>query len=367
MCYHVANSSLLGACNLSFQDIYSLMLRGAINGGLALWIYYDIKERERSMLWVLGTFLIPHAFFPLYFWNRMPELTWICPKCQRDNRAWSRACGRCKQVYTADETAARLHGHLEPSDPIVILLITLLIIQDLARLVTIWIVDGPEALTTASETYALLGRMYLTVPHFWIVNMIVGNALIWLCIHCITVRYRRSTAAVGFRYNGNLSSLGIPLLLAPALTLIGIGILQGIGWLNQLISSKGLDALIQWEQQQWSIGMPESLGDSSTILIIFVVLILMPVGEEVLFRGIAYTAFADRFGRPKGILLSSCLFAILHGGIYQFTPLILTRIPLFLTGLVLVRLYIRTRSLIPCVLTHSLVNLILLVMWFGKG
>lgn len=354
-------SSLVELWNLPMQEVYGLFLIGLINGGLALWVYIDSKRQERSVLWTLGTFLIPKAFFPLYFWNQMPELTWICPKCERDNRAWSRKCGRCNRVYTAEETVARLHGYFEPSDPVVIFWVTFLF-QEIARVIAIWIAEGPEVLTaTGLDAYSL------SSSHFWAVKLIIGNILVWVSLFCITVRCRRSVAAIGLRYNGNLSSFGLPLLLAPALALVSEGFLQGIGWFSRYIASSGLEALIQWEQRQWLNTMPHGLGDSSIILLGFVVLILMPVGEEVLFRGIAYIGFAGRFGRTKGILLSALLFAILHGYIRNFAPSVLGGIPIFLMGVILAWLLIRTRSLIPCIITHSLVNLIWLVIWFGKG
>ena len=110
--------------------------------------------------------------------------------------------------------------------------------------------------------------------------------------------------------------------------------------------------------------MPENFGDSTVILFGFVMLILMPVGEEILFRGIAYTGFAGRFGQTKGMALSALLFAVLHGYIRSFMPSVLGGIPIFLMGVTLAWLYIRTKSLIPCIITHSLVNLILILIYW---
>ncbi|MCZ6681028.1 MAG: CPBP family glutamic-type intramembrane protease [Candidatus Poribacteria bacterium] len=345
---------------MSPQEIYGLFLLGLMHGGLALWVYNDIKLRQRSMFWVVGTFLAPEAFFPFYFWNQRPELTWTCPQCNRQNQAGSRQCGQCNRFYTSEETIERLRGHFEPSDPVVISLVALLV-QELIRYMAIWFVEGPDMRPEGLETYVL------SAPHFWLVKLITGNVLVWLCLYCITARYRRPIAAVGLRYNGSLRSLGLPLLLAPALALISVSIRQGFQWFNRLIPSDGLTALIQWEQEQLSMGMPEGLGDGSMILLGFVGVVLLPVAEEILFRGIAHIAFAERFGRTKGILISSLFFAVLHGSFRHFTPLPLGGMALFLMGLVLAWLFLRTRSLIPCMLTHSLINLILFVKWFGKG
>ena len=350
-----AKSSSVELWNLPMQVLF---LAAVINGGLALWVYNDSRLRERSGFWALGTFFLPQVFFPLYFWNQMPELIWTCPKCQRDNQAWSRKCGSCDQFYTAEETVSWLHGYLNPSDPVVIFLITFLI-QEVVRSVAILAAEGFEILTATNiATYTL------PASHFWGVKLIVGNVLIWLSFFCITGRYRRTVRSIGLRYNGELSSFGLPLLLAPALALFSAGFLQGIEWFSQHIPLEGLETLVQREQQQWLDSMPENVGDSTIILLGFVMLILMPVGEEVLFRGIAYIGLAGRFGQTKGVILSALLFAALHGYFRSFVPLVLGGIPIFVMGLTLAWLLIRTKSLIPCIITHSLVNLILILVYW---
>ena len=361
-----AKSSSVESWNLPMQvalnpdpigGLYVLFLGMIINGGLALWVYNDSRLQERSGFWALGTFFLPLAFFPLYFWNQMPELIWTCPKCQRDNRAWSRKCGRCDQFYTAEETVARLHGYFNPSDPVVIFLITFLF-QEVARYVAILMGVGLEVMTEADAVTAL------PASYFWSIKLVIGNVLIWLSFFCITGRYRRTIKSIGLGYSGNLTDFGLPLLLAPALAFVAVGFMQGISWLSQEIPLEGLGKLVQWEQQQWSNSMPENLGDSTVILLGFVMLILMPVGKEILFRGIAYIGFAGRFGQTKGMVLSALLFAIFHGYLRAFVPLILGGVPMFFMGLTLAWLYIRTKSLIPCIIMHSLVNLILILIYW---
>ena len=339
------------------QQIYGLILQAFLHVGLALWIYNDTKLRDRSILWVVGTFIVPEAFFPLYFWNTSPQLIWICPDCQRQNRAWSRQCRRCNRTYTVDETANRLHGYFEPSDPFVIFLVAMLIYGFAAR-IGILITDGEESLKNGVDIQTLIQS--LPNFHFWIIQLITGNVLIWLCLHCITVRYRRSLSSVGLRFGKRFGYLISPLLLAPILILISEGTTQSVSWISHIMSLAGLDKLIEWEQQQQSIGMPEQLGDPLIILTAFVLVILLPFGEEMLFRGIAYPALSDRFGQRMGLVFSALLFAVFSGGFLQM-------IPAFINGIILGLLIDKTRSLIPSIMTHSLMSLISLVMWFGKG
>ena len=361
-----AKSSSVEPWNLPMQvalnpdligKVYVLFLGTIINGVLALWVYNDSRLQERSGFWALGTFFLPWAFFPLYFWNQIPELIWTCPKCQRDNRAWSRKCGRCDQFYTAEETVARLHGYLNPSDPVVIVLVTFLF-QAVAHYIAILMAEGLEVQTATDAVYTL------PASHFWSVKLFVGNVLIWLSLFCVTGRYRRTVKSIGLGYSGNLTDFGLPLLLAPVLAFVSVGFMQGISWFSQEIPLEGLGSLTQWEQQQWSNSMPENPRDGTVILLGFVMLILLPVGEEILFRGIAYIGLAGRFGQTKGMVLSALLFAVLHGYIRSFVPSVLGGIPIFLMGLTLAWLYIRTKSLIPCIITHSLVNLILILVYW---
>lgn len=334
--------------------MFELLVLMLIRIGLALWTYRDIRLRDRPMLWVLGVFFVPEVFFPLYFWNRPPELIWKCRECNRNNRATSRQCRYCSRYYTVEETVSKLHGYFEPSDPIVIILATL-VVHNFALVASFVISEGAENLIHLQDMASYIST--LPPSHLWIIELIVRNILIWLCLHCVTVRYRRPLSAVGLRFSGDFKIFGLTLLLAPILVLISEGGIQAIGGINGLISSSAVESLIQMEEERQAAAMPAHLGDASVVLMGFVILVLTPVGEEMLYRGIMYSALSDRFGHQKGILLSSLLFAFLHGSVLRF-------IPLFIMGLALALLTVRTKSIIPAIVTHSLVNLISVIVWF---
>lgn len=336
-------------------EIIGLLVRLLIHVGLALWTYRDIKLRERSMLWILGVLFVPEAFFPLYFWNRAPELIWTCRDCHRNNRATSRQCRYCNRSYTIEETISKLHGYFEPSDAIVIILAALLV-HNFALFAAIGFSAGAEKLLEPQDIASYIST--LPPSHFWIIEMIVRNALIWLCLHCVTVRYRRPLAAVGLRFGGDFRIIGLPFLLAPVLVLISEAGMQVIVGVNGIISSSAVESLIKMEEERQATGMPEHLRDASVVLMGFVLLVLTPVGEEILFRGIMYSAFSDRFGNQKGLLLSSLLFALLHGSVIRF-------IPTFVMGLAYAALSVRTKSIFPAIITHSFVNLISVVIWYN--
>jgi membrane protease YdiL (CAAX protease family) len=87
------------------------------------------------------------------------------------------------------------------------------------------------------------------------------------------------------------------------------------------------------------------------LLLVFVV--LLPLCEELAFRGFILSGLQRRFSPWKAVMLSTFLFALYHMNVFQF-------IPAFLLGLVLGLLALRTRSIWPGVLLHALHNALFL-------
>lgn len=80
------------------------------------------------------------------------------------------------------------------------------------------------------------------------------------------------------------------------------------------------------------------------------VVVLAPVFEETLFRGVVQTSAVRRNGPFAGILISSAVFAVIH-----FIPMQV--INAFFAGIVLGYIYYKTRSLVPVILLHAANNL----------
>lgn len=90
---------------------------------------------------------------------------------------------------------------------------------------------------------------------------------------------------------------------------------------------------------------------AGVLLLLGSVILLGPLLEEMIYRGLLHTALLARFGierRVWVILLAALLFAVMHVGVpWQAMP------GLFVLGLVLGWLYERTGSLWPCVVAHA--------------
>ena len=100
------------------------------------------------------------------------------------------------------------------------------------------------------------------------------------------------------------------------------------------------------------------------IYLILLAVVLAPVFEEVLFRGIALPWLARRTGMPAAVVLVSLVFAAMHGYLFQ-------TIPLFLIAAAFSLAYIRTGNLLVPVVMHAVFNgvntAMLVVLQSGAG
>ncbi|WP_053957336.1 CPBP family intramembrane glutamic endopeptidase [Inediibacterium massiliense] len=74
-----------------------------------------------------------------------------------------------------------------------------------------------------------------------------------------------------------------------------------------------------------------------------------PIVEELLFRGIILKGFTKHYSIKKSIMVSALLFGLMHMNPWQF-------LGAFIWGIVAGWWFIKTRSIIPCILGHALNN-----------
>lgn len=74
--------------------------------------------------------------------------------------------------------------------------------------------------------------------------------------------------------------------------------------------------------------------------------VVTPVSEEVLFRGFVLRGLLPSIGAGPAVVASALLFSVLH-----LEPRVM--IPIFITGLALGLLYVRTGSVWPCIAAHA--------------
>lgn len=103
-----------------------------------------------------------------------------------------------------------------------------------------------------------------------------------------------------------------------------------------------LQEIVKWIQESQTIEKQLCLGVS--------LVILAPISEEVLFRGILFPTLVLWLGRGTAIFLNSFLFGLIHANLLVFLPLVVM-------GIFLSILYDYTRNLLAPIGMHALFNL----------
>ena len=116
-----------------------------------------------------------------------------------------------------------------------------------------------------------------------------------------------------------------------------------------IVSSTGMDFLIPRRVP------PEIIGNGSHLILnIFLISLAGPMIEELFFRGFILSSLVQTLGPFKAIIISSFIFSASHLAIGVL-------IPFFITGMMLAWLYLKTRSLWPPFIAHSMQNLLALM------
>lgn len=101
-----------------------------------------------------------------------------------------------------------------------------------------------------------------------------------------------------------------------------------------------------------------AINSAPFYLQIIAVVVLGPICEEIVFRGLAMNKLMESFSYKTAIIVSSLFFALLHGNLTQG---ILT----FFMGVALGYIYVKTGSLITCIAAHMINNCLAVVeMYF---
>jgi membrane protease YdiL (CAAX protease family) len=87
---------------------------------------------------------------------------------------------------------------------------------------------------------------------------------------------------------------------------------------------------------------------------ILALVIVAPMTEELLFRGLFLRGFLSRYTPHKAVLVSGILFGLFHLNPWQF-------VHTTVIGILLGWWFFKTRSLIPCLFGHALNNSLLFI------
>jgi len=89
-------------------------------------------------------------------------------------------------------------------------------------------------------------------------------------------------------------------------------------------------------------------------IVAFIATFTAPFVEEVVYRGVLYSAFQRAWGVPAAFVLTTCLFALVH--VPQYWPSYSTIFLLTLLSLILTSIRVKTNNLLPCIIFHTIFN-----------
>lgn len=138
------------------------------------------------------------------------------------------------------------------------------------------------------------------------------------------------------------------------------------GWRDVLAALAGvLAALVLGGAASYMVRMPSALTDLRALAAIplgvrAALVLTAAIAEEFVYRGFAIEQLASLTGhRGLAAAISWALFAVSHVGIYGLTPALV--VPA-LVGAVLTVLYLGRRNLSACVLMHTIVDGLFLIV-----
>jgi membrane protease YdiL (CAAX protease family) len=146
---------------------------------------------------------------------------------------------------------------------------------------------------------------------------------------------------------GGLGTLGWGIERADARGLIiGVGLQVALGLTVTLIALLFTDDVPEQEVVELA---SEAIGPGDRVLVVLGAVILAPLSEEIVFRGVLLRALLARTSRRAAIVWSSVAFAALH----LLDPNAIVAVPaLFVVGIVLARQVADTGRLPLAILTH---------------
>ncbi len=140
-------------------------------------------------------------------------------------------------------------------------------------------------------------------------------------------------------------SHGLRTSLPVVFSIIGLGIIGD--WLIML-GGGVLEISVHWTE--WFL--PQLIWGTRVEVLktVLEVVVLAPIFEEIIFRGILFSTFRARWSFPLSMIGSSMIFALAHGyGVVAF-------LAVFWSGLLWAWLYERTGSVIPGMCAHAINN-----------
>jgi membrane protease YdiL (CAAX protease family) len=106
-------------------------------------------------------------------------------------------------------------------------------------------------------------------------------------------------------------------------------------------------ALLQAVGLEPEVGIAEqALSRADPLVLVLALVVVAPIAEEIFFRGVVYNAWLREYGPRAALYGSAVLFAVIHGSLFLFLPIVTL-------GVALVLVYRATGSLPAAMALHA--------------
>lgn len=165
------------------------------------------------------------------------------------------------------------------------------------------------------------------------------------------------------RYPGWVDVLGMPAKGRRAKEVLyglvaGPAVYAGVALLAALVLAFFLGALAGEDAVTPDQIDAESLTAMGKILTAIVAVLVAPVTEELVFRGVLFRSIRDRRGFWLGAVVSSVVFGLVHYVPAAWQDTLLLQITMVFTGLAFAWIYERRGNLLACIVAHMSFNAI---------
>jgi hypothetical protein len=197
----------------------------------------------------------------------------------------------------------------------------------------------PYLIANAKDSTTVTPEMFTTPTAIFIIVLSVLPAhimTIWLVWFVVTgARQRPFRETLGWDWD-NAFGLVLSALLAVALLIIGGVLIYFIGH-----NETEVDRIIK-------------TAGSARFVLAFIAAFTAPLTEELVYRGILYSAFKKKTGTIFSVIAVTLLFALVHVPQYKESLGVLTVI--LMLSFVLTMLRAKTGKILPCIIVHFIFN-----------
>jgi len=306
-----------------------------VSVAIAAWVWRDAGARfphgpGEGWVWAAGTLVALPVFLPIYLIAARPVGHVIhCPSCGRGTLSHRAACLHCDHPLAFDAAPATWG------------------MGEVVGVSTVFMVSLPVIAQAAGvgETLRLLD---LTI--FGLVQNVL---FVGLVLYVARVRYRQPLSAVGLRFDRWLLLAGVGVIAGavtvPLSTFAEQLAVTVIGW---FVGASRAEAMAEAEHASDILTgiLRARPSPGELIWILILVCVVVPVGEEMFFRGFVYGTLR-RWGIVPATALSALFFGAAHQQVVHFFPIVVL-------GAVLAGLYERTGSLAASMAVHGVNNLV---------